>query len=201
MERSSVIKASRLLGPRAKQRLDSLRLYALYGKTGVDSLGTKVAAFDAIYIPINAPDEIGVVCAQLVYFNLQTQVLGSGEWNDLAELNEHRRYCSGVIFDSDTYVEENSSRYLDFSEGFLGRFGRRPTKFTYYGYDTAALLFSLMQRGATTRENMGRALRETAAYQGLHAKIGFSPNRVNSWLHVLQYDQRSIEKIGEVDTK
>ena len=201
MERSGVIKASRLLGPRAKQRLDSLRLYALYGKTGVDSLDTKVAAFDAIYIPINAPDEMGVVSAQLVYFNFQTQVLGGGEWNDLAELNEHRRYCSGVIFDSDTYVEENSSRYLDFVQGFLGRFGRRPTKFTCYGYDTAALLVSLMHRGATTRENMGRALRETTTYQGLHSRIGFSPRRVNSWLHVLQYDQGSIKKITEVDTE
>ncbi len=200
-ERSAAMKASKLLGPRAKERLDSVGIYTLYGKTGVDSLEIKVDAFDAIYAPINAPDEVGVVAAQVVYFNLDAQILGSGEWDDPTELNEHKRYCSGVIFDSDTYVDEASSRYLSFAGGFADLFGRRPTKFALYGYDAAALMISLIQRGATTRENMARALRETTAFEGLHAKIGFSPDRVNTWLHILQFDGTMIKKVGEVDTE
>jgi hypothetical protein len=42
-------------------------------------------------------------------------------------------------------------------------------------------------------------LRSSQTFQGIHSKISLGPRRVNSFLSILQYKNRSIKKIGELD--
>ena len=198
MYKGSVVPVAWLLGPISRENVDSLGLNVVYDETKIDSLEYPVTGIQAIYLPISSAEEIAVVTSQLVYFNFQTQMLGSGEWNNFTELNANRRYSSGVLFESDSHVDSNSTSYTDFQVGFAARFKRRVSRSVLFGYDTARLLLSLIRNGATTRESLLKALTGVRDFQGLHSKIGFPPDRVNSWVAVLQYRDDAIQKVDEV---
>lgn len=200
IEHSSIVTASFLLGPNARRLIDSLQINVLASETRADSLQHPATGIEAIYIPISGSGEIGVVSSQIVYFNIKAQILGSGEWDDIAELNAHKRYCAGVIFDSDTYIDDSAPGYREFHERFVNRFRQQPGKNSLYGYDTARLILSLITNGASTRERLRTALAEVSSYQGFHSRIGFSQGRVNSWLWIQQYERDSIRMIAEINT-
>ena len=199
IEKGSVVGARTMLGFDAKRKIDSLGITVQYAEPKVDSLEYPVLSINGMYAPISSSDEIGIVSSQLVYFNFQTQMLGSGEWNNFAELNANKRYCEGVIFESDNYVDPDNSKYTDWMNRFFERFRKRPSKNTLYGYDTATLLLSLIRAGNSTREELRQALSEVREYQGLHSKIGFSFRRVNPWVLILQYSSDQIRRIGEIN--
>jgi ABC-type branched-subunit amino acid transport system substrate-binding protein len=198
MNKGSIVPASWLFGPITKDALDSLGLIVVYDESRLDSLQYPVTGIQGIYLPLSSPEEIGVVASQIVYFNFQAQLMGSGEWNNFLELNANRRYCKGVIFESDTYIDSNSVSYNDFQVGFMARYKKRPSRNALYGYDATRLVLSLVNTGATTRESLTRALTGVKDFQGLHSRIGFSPGRVNSWITVMRYDGDAIQKQDEV---
>ncbi len=199
MNRSSVISARQLLGPRARALLDSMEIPVVYDESRVDSLEYPVESIDAIYAPISGADEIGIVSSQIVYFNFQTQVLGSGEWNSFAELNANRRYAEGVVFESDTFIDTAGGAYAAFAERFAARFRKKPTKNTLFGYDTADMMLRLIDEGASTRETLRKALAGVRDYRGFHSRIALGSDRVNVALTVLRYEQDEIRKVGEVN--
>lgn len=198
MNKSAAIKASMLFGPDAKARADSLGIETLPDESKVDSLEYPVTTVQGIYAPISSPDDIGVISSQIVYFNFQTQILGSGEWNKFSELNANRRYCNGVVFESEAFVDTMSLAYTEFANGFAARFKKSPSRNTLFGFDSADLLFGLVRDGAMTREALARALSMVRDYRGLHARIGFSEGRVNSWLPILQYISDGILMVEEL---
>jgi len=198
MSKGSTISVAALLGPLPKSRIDSLLLPVVYDESKVDSLQYPVTGIQALYVPISSAEEIGVISSQVVYFNFQTQLLGSGEWMNFSELNANRRYCNGIQFESDTYIDSNSVSYGEFAGGFLARFKKLPSKNTLFGYDAATLMLSLIRDGATSRDALARALAGVRDFRGLHAHIGFSFGRVNTWLSVLQYRDDEIARLDEV---
>ena len=198
MNKGALIKASMLLGPDAGARADSLGIGTVPDDSKVDSLEYPVTSVQGIYAPISTPDDIGVISSQIVYFNFQTQILGSGEWNKFSELNANRRYCNGVVFESEAFIDSTTLAYSEFANGFAARFKKRPTRNTLFGYDSADLMFGLVRDGAMTREALTRALSMVLDYRGLHARIGFSAGRVNSWLPIMQYVADGILMVDEL---
>jgi ABC-type branched-subunit amino acid transport system substrate-binding protein len=198
MSRGGVIRATDLLGPGARARLDSAGLSPFYDLTKVDSVEYPVRSIQAIYVPISESAEVGVVSSQLVYFNFVTQLLGSGEWNDLTELHDHRRYCSGVVFDLDSYPEVKSGAYREFVAGFSGRFKKNPSTNALYGYDTAQLVLQQIRNGAATRTGLMKSLGAIRDYRGLHSRIGFSAARVNQWLPIVKFNGDTLDRIDEI---
>ena len=199
VEKGSAAGAWSLLGSRAKRKIDSLGISATYAPPKVDSLQYPVQSVHGIYIPISSPDEIGIVSSQLVYFNFQTQLLGSGEWYNLAELNSNKRYCNGVIFESDNLVDPDNRQYGEWMARFVERYKKRPSKNTLFGYDSAELLLQLIRGGNSTRERLRNALSRVEGYQGLHSRMGFSSRRVNPWVSILQYQSDQIRRIAEIN--
>jgi ABC-type branched-subunit amino acid transport system substrate-binding protein len=198
MSAGAMIKATDLLGPNGRMALDSMGIPPVYDLTMLDSLQFPATGIQALYLPIRNADEVGVVAAQTVYYNLQTQMLGSGEWNDITELSEHRRYCTGLVFDADTYVDTAGDLYREFAAGFAARFKKSPSQNALFGYDTAELILLQIRNGAASRPALARALSQVKDYQGLHSRIGFGQNRVNSWLSIMQFDGKSVKKIDEI---
>jgi ABC-type branched-subunit amino acid transport system substrate-binding protein len=199
--RGSDVGATSLLGSGAKAKIDSLGITAHYPEPKVDSLEYPVQSIHGIYAPISSPEEIGIVSSQIVYYNFQTQVLGSGEWNNFTELDANKRYCNGVIFESDSFIDSKDPAYGAFLNSFFEHYKKRASKNTLYGYDTAKLLLALIRRGVSTREGLRRALSEVKEYQGLHSRMAFSSNRVNPWLWILQYSKDQITRIDEVNVE
>jgi len=197
----ALVQASTLVGPDAAPRLDSIGIRVVYNELFLDSLDVPVTSIDGIYLPINSPEEIGPVSSQIVYFNIQAHLLGSGEWNNLPELDASRRYCTGMVFESDTYVDVSNPSYAAWAAGFTTRFKRPPSKHVLYGYDAADMLLGVLRDGATTREAIIKALSHVKEYQGLHARVGFSAGRVNVWVSILQFNGRGVIHVGDIQAE
>jgi hypothetical protein len=198
MNRGAVMSAAALLGPRGKSIMDSLNIRMTYDESKFDSLEYPVTGIQAIYLPISSPGEIGVVSSQIIYFHFETQLLGSGEWNSFAELDANKRYCRGVIFESDVYIDSASASYSAFSNGYMEKFKKRPTKNSLYGYDAASVVLAAIRTGAGSRDALARALSMVHDFQGLRSKIGFSRGRVNCWLPILQFDGDAVQRLDEM---
>jgi ABC-type branched-subunit amino acid transport system substrate-binding protein len=190
-----------LFGDSGARIADSLNIPTQRIKARYDSLEIPVTSIDAMFVPIANSDEIGIVSSQLRYFNFQTQLLGNGSWNDLTELEQHRRYSSGVIFSTDTYWEEMGKQFQQFSRGYRAKFERDPDVSSMIGYDAMKLLLRAVRQGATHRQEVVAALSTGRPFQGIHSKINLGPGRVNSFLTLLQFKARVINKVGEIDVE
>ncbi len=201
MHRGATVSAISLIGPDAAVKLDSIGIDVVYDDVLADSLDIPVKAIDGLYMPISAPGEIGIVSSQVMYFNLHTQLFGSGEWNNLPELDASRRYCTGVYFETDSHIDTALSSYRGWLSAFQSKYRKNPAKHTLYGYDTAELVLQTIRGGATTRRGFSRALADVRDFQGLHSKIGFSGRRVNVWLPIMQFDGRNVLRVDEIQTE
>ena len=196
---SAKVSARWLLGPRGKELLDSVGIHLWYDETLVDSTEIPVTGIDALYCPISGPEEIGIISSQFVYNNLQTHFLGSGEWNNLPGLEANRRYCKGIQFESDTYVDSSNGAYRKFVDDFVQQFKKSPDRYTLFGYDAMSLVLAQIAAGATNRPALTRALSSVKDFPGLRGKIGFGAGRVNVWIHILEYDGEGLKHLTEVN--
>jgi ABC-type branched-subunit amino acid transport system substrate-binding protein len=195
MSKGARISATALLGPHARRLVDSLGIAVGFDDPGTDSLEVPVTGIDGIYVPISSSDEIGVVSSQMVYYNIQAQLLGSGEWNNLKELDANKRYCNSVIFETDSYTDNADPAYRKFSDAYYERFKKRPSKNALYGYDVASMVFATIHTSGTSRDALALGLHSTELFRGLHANMHFSAGRVNTWLWIMQFSDDQITKV------
>ncbi len=193
----------------------SVDAYDLFGKNPIrvaDSLGipidsrTSLGDFDAlrslgaVFVPLTSPKEIGVVGAQLAYYNVKTQLLGTDDWYDLNELSSNDPYIEGVIFCSDSYFNKASPAYSAVSDSLSQISDADLDRVVGYGYDVMNLLLSAINSGDTTRGSITGALKETT-FDGLHSTISFRRNNSNHYIHILQFKNDGIVDLGEMDVK
>ncbi len=200
MQSGIVIEVEALLGADGRRIADSLRLPVSVASLRVDSLAYPVPNIDVLFLPITSPEEIAVVSSQVRFVNFQSSLVGSGDWNDLTELEENRQYADGVYFATDSYYDPAGQGIREFAAK-LQRSGRQrsPSLNTMFGYDVCRVLCSVVAQGATLRREIAAALPEVRRFEGLHSILSFSAGRVNSYLTMLQFKNRAIRKVGEVD--
>lgn len=199
MEVGGKISVQSLLGSNGARIADSLGIPTLRIPVKYDSLLIPVTTIDALFLPIASASEIGVITSQLRYFNFQTQLLGTGDWENLEELELNRQYASGVVFSVDSYVDTRDPAYQLFASKFQRLFSRKPSKNALYAYDSMRFVLHLLQQGATSRQEIAVMAPTIRRLRGVHSMISMSPRRVNSYVHLMQYINRSIQRIGEID--
>jgi hypothetical protein len=195
----AVVDVTMLFGDDGVRIADSMKMPTQRIKAKYDSLGYPVTGIDALFASIAGSEEIGIVTSQLRYFNFQTQLLGTGNWNDATELDQNRQYANGVIFATDAYSEEINQQYQSFARQFKSKFSKDPPLNAMIGYDAMKLLLRAVRQGATRREDVVSALSNGRTFQGVHSKISFDSRRVNSCLTLMQFKGRVIKKVGEID--
>jgi ABC-type branched-subunit amino acid transport system substrate-binding protein len=199
VERNASAPVTFLFGKNGKQIADSLGIPIVVLPPKFDSLAIPVDNIDALFVPIATSDEIGVVTSQIKYYNFKTLLLGTEDWNELSELDENRQYSDGAIFSTDTYTNTESPAYRAFNATYQKAHGKKPAKNTMLGYDTMELLLQTVRNGARQRNDIAAGLPAIKGYAGLHSTISFTDKRVNSFLTILQFKNRTISKIGEID--
>ncbi|MEX1140363.1 MAG: penicillin-binding protein activator [Bacteroidota bacterium] len=199
MEWGALVPVEDLLGPDGKQLTDSLRIPTERALINYDSLGLPVANIDAMFLPIASSDEIGIVTSQLRYFNFQAKLLGTGEWNDLAVLDMNREYANGVVFSYDSAINESDPDYRAFVARFQKLFSRRPSINALYGYDAMKLLLDLIAHGTGTRNDIAAAMTGIRRAPGWHTSFSIDARRVNTFLTLFQYQDRSVRRVDEID--
>jgi ABC-type branched-subunit amino acid transport system substrate-binding protein len=199
LERGSLVSVNVLFGQNGKRVADSLRIPVQAIKLKTDSLTVPVRNIDLFFLPISNTEEISIVSSQVRYFNFQAALLGGGEWNDLVELEQNRAYTNGILFPSDSYWRDDDPEFRDFSDRYTKAFNDAPTKNVLYSYDVMKALLKVIADGARQRRSIVSSLATLRDYQGIHSRISFTSGRVNGMLSILQYKNRSIAKIGEID--
>jgi ABC-type branched-subunit amino acid transport system substrate-binding protein len=199
IERNATATVTSLFGPSGKDIADSLGVPTVLLPIKYDSLAIPVENIDAFFVPIATSDEIGVVASQVRYYNFQTLLLGTEDWNELSDLDENRRYTDGIVFATDSYTSIESQAYRNFVVKFQKAYNKAPGKYSLVGYDAMRVLQQAIQKGSLRRNDIANALPATRNFYGLHSTISFSDRRVNSFLTILQFKNRAISKIGEID--
>jgi len=185
-----------LLGPYPQHIADSLGIPLVKR----DTLGQfdALRSLDGIFIPLTSSSDIGVVGAQLAFYNVKTQILGTDDWYDLNQLSNNYLYDDGVIFCSDTYFNSTSPAFISASDSLSGISDVDLDRTVAYGYDVTNLLLSAFRDGGDSRPGIYNALR-TETFTGLHAMIYLGGDNSNHYLHMLQYKKGTIIDLGQVN--
>ncbi len=192
------IDAYDLFGRNAIQMADSLGM----PDTLRDSLGVfdALRSLDAIFIPLTSAKDIGIVGAQLAYYNVKAQLLGTDDWYDLNALLGNDLYVDGVIFCSDTYFNINQPAYIAATDSLSQISDVDFNRTVSYGYDLTNALLNAIKSGSTTRASLENALR-SQTYQGLHSAMSFENDNSNHYLHILQFKDGNVIDLGQVNAK
>jgi ABC-type branched-subunit amino acid transport system substrate-binding protein len=196
---SAVVDVTTLFGAEGLRIVDSMRIPTQRVKAKYDSLQYPVTGIDALFASIAGSEEIGIVTSQLRYFNFQTQLLGTGNWNDPTELDQNRQYANGVVFAADAYWEDVDQQFQQFAGRLKTKFSKEPSLNAMIGFDAMKMLLQTIRKGAIRREDVVSALKNAGTFKGVHSKISFGRERVNSCLTLMQFKGRVIRKIGEID--
>jgi len=199
VERETTVSVRRLFGANGKRIADSLKIPIHRVAVNIDSLGVPVRTIDAIFLPVSNADEIGIVASQLRYFNFQTQYLGTGDWYDIGELEYNRQYVDGVVFSSDYYLDEESETYKSVLRRHQKNFGGPLNPNTLFSYDAMRFVLEGVKSGGINRPSLAAAMAMQRRLAGVHSVVSLGEKRINSFLTILQYKNRVIRKIGEID--
>ncbi|MGD1046264.1 MAG: ABC transporter substrate-binding protein [Bacteroidota bacterium] len=200
IERGLTAPITLLFGSRGKLIADSLKIPMHHEHMKYDSLGLPVRIIDALFVPIASSEEIPIVSSQIKYFNIQAQILGTGDWNDAAALDQNRQYTDGVMFFMDSYPDVASETYRTFEVKYrLANNNKTPGTNAVFGYDVARMILQIVSQGNSRRKEIAAELANVEGFEGLHSQISLSKNRVNTYMSVLQYKGRQIYQIGKID--
>jgi len=198
MSAAGDIPATTLLGPQGVRIADSLRIRLSSPTTESENLNIPITSIDATFVGIDDAEEIGVIGSQLNYFNIKTQILGNNEWYDPDQLDAQKQYVNGVLFASDTFIDESDPLYADFLRSYRSTGGKQPTKYTVIGYDIVKLILAHVAGGKRSREELREALSALRDFKGLHSSVTLTNGRVNSTMHLLQYSKGDVRNLGEI---
>jgi ABC-type branched-subunit amino acid transport system substrate-binding protein len=155
----------------------------------LDERDIPVQSIDGVFFPIYA-DHIKYVAPQFALNNIRAQILGGEYWDNLEALQapQVQRYVDGVVFVSDYFPDEQNSKFRDFRAEFRLQMKRTPERWEAFGYDAFNLLAEIVKSGAKSSQQIGAALNELSAYEGVKGKIAFKGNnRVNKEVNFLQF--------------
>lgn len=200
VEKGLTAQVTYLFGERGAIIADSLGFQTRIEHLKYDSLGLPVTNIDVIFVPIASYEEIPIISSQIKFFNLQGKILGTGEWYDIAALDQNKQYTDGLIFFVDTDVNQSDGSFKEFEEKFrLANKDNQPRTNALFGYDVAKMIVQIISQGKIRRKDIANAISGIKDYKGLRSKISLSNNRVNSYMTVMEYKKRQVKKIGEID--
>ncbi len=192
------VSVTTLFGLRGYAVAESLGLPIASADTTAEETDVPMVSADGIFVALGDPGQLDYVAPQLNYFNIRAQVLGNNEWFDPDRLRDNRESVEGVRFVSDSRFPLVDSPMVAFSNAFEGGIGRKPTKFTLYGYDAMNLVLEQVRSGARSRSEIAARLGVVTGYKGLHSDITLSGGRVNRYLDVMEYSRGAIRRVGSV---
>lgn len=191
-----IINAFDLFGNNPKGIADLLGI-PTFNKSSLDE-SDPLRSVEALFVPLTSSKDIGIIGAQLAYYNVKTQLLGTDDWYDLNQLSNNDLYIDGVIFCSDTFFDTNSPEYLAISDSLMEISDMEFDRTISYGYDLANVLLSIIKSGSSSRSDITNALK-TGTFKSMHSTIFFDGDNSNHYIHILQFKRGRIIDLGEVN--
>ncbi|MDQ7799021.1 MAG: penicillin-binding protein activator [Candidatus Edwardsbacteria bacterium] len=117
----------------------------------------KAGMVQAVFIPA-MPNDIIMIAPQLVYNQLKVQLLGSDGWGDPKVTSKGGTYVEGAIFATLSSGSSLALAAARFEESYKKAYGKAPTKLSAQAYDGAKVMLAALQKGASSREDLQKAL-------------------------------------------
>ena len=163
-----------------------------------ENLDIPITSIQGLFLAISDAEEIGVLASQINYFNIRTQLFGSNEWYVPGNLEANKRYLNGIIFITDSYIDENEPRYKSFEDIFIREMKKHSSRYSIIGYDACRLLLNKVSEGNITRDAIVHSLQSRKQFQGIHRQISFTENRINDQMYILRFINGGIEKLEDI---
>lgn len=126
-------------------------------KTGKEPKSARlppIVDFDAIFIP-DGPKNVSQIAASLAYFDVSgVALLGTTEWNTEQFYKRGGKYVEGAIFPGAVNLATRNPRQRDFIRAYADAFGSAPDVLAGQSFEAMALLSSVIQKGASDRNEV-----------------------------------------------
>jgi len=157
-----------------------------------------IVDFDAIFIP-DRPDKVGMIAPQLQFHDInKVQLLGTNLWHSKRLLDISKWYVQNAVFPDLFYSESQQPHVQQFVSAYETTFEKKPGLWEAITYDTAMLLFELLNTGnIQSPTQLKDALLHMTEYQGLTGLMRFNPEGdAQKKLYLLKIKGDSFEEIG-----
>ncbi len=159
----------------------------------IDSADIPVTSIEGLFVPIYQED-IKFIAPQIAYSNIQTQILGNGDWYNLDELNKNKNYIDGIIFLSGGYLNSENWDYKKFRNEFRTTLNKTPTIYNIIGYDTFNYILQYLKNTSNviSRQEFINILKTKKDYSGLYRKFKMENSNFNSNTQIIKYKYGQI---------
>lgn len=200
----------------AKAKNNVYSIFELFGKFGdklcesegiktfnrdpldVSNLEKPLYSIDGLLIAISDHKSISKIASQVNSFNLRTRLFGSDAWYSNEDLLNAFPSTDGLIFTSDYYLDENNSS-IKYLKDIFGDLVEIPlSRNVFYGIETMRKIISSLDDKNINRFNFAERIIKDKSNNGLTTQIVLNSKRINTFLNILQYSNRSVEKIDEI---
>jgi ABC-type branched-subunit amino acid transport system substrate-binding protein len=96
---------------------------------------------EALFLPTRSADQVLTVLSQMEYYGGgRFRLLGTEVWRDPSFLERAGEFAEGAYFADTFSPDPRATRYTDFREAYVARYGHAlPSNFPAWGYDAAML--------------------------------------------------------------
>lgn len=132
--------------------------------------------FEALFLP-DVAERVLLLAPQLAFYGLEgVQLLGSNGWNDPELPQGAGRFVEGAVFVDGFSAASPAPAVRDFVRGYRARHQGEPSILEAQGYDSAALLLTVLARPEVrSRDDLRQALSRIAGYAGVMGTIDVDP--------------------------
>lgn len=104
------------------------------------------ADFDAIFIP-DAPAKAGLIIPQLAFYDIyNVKLFGTNLWHSDKLIKMAKKSVQGAVMPDVFFAESYSENVRNFVADFRAKFGESPGFIEAIAYDTAIMLFGIVER-------------------------------------------------------
>jgi len=155
----------------------------------------KAGKVQAVFIPAT-PNDIIMIAPQLVYNQLKVQLLGSDGWGDPKVTTRGGTYVEGAIFATLSSSSTLAQAAAKFEESYKKIYGKAPSKLAAQAYDGAKVMLSALQKGASTREDLQKALTQAEnSSEGASGQFAFGRQGAMPKTKLMTIRNKSVKEL------
>ena len=164
--------------PIKRLKLEDLKRHGRAKTVPMSKGGTRVVyepGFDAVFLP-GRSSQIGLLTAQLLFYDVKVGFLGSNTWNTPELLRTADRTIEGDVFVDGFFADSPDPTVHDFVVRYRLRHQTDPTSFAANAYDATRLVLEAVTRGATSGRTVHDQLTRSPDLPALSGPAAFGSN-------------------------
>lgn len=150
-----------------------------------DSLEIPIDVYDGFLI-VPDPDDVDVLAPQFVYYNFNSQLIGSRDWDYEDAFETNRNYLSGIVYSSDVFWDPDYSFDVEWISDFRIATGATPEQPQIMGFDGTMWLLNAIRNDDDSPEELRQRLFDQPQFRGKGGAYNFN-ERMNISVPIAKY--------------